>query len=242
MGEATAEMKSNNVDVAELQRFDALAARWWDPEGEFKTLHWLNPARLSYIDLHSPVAELKVLDIGCGGGLLCEALALRGAHVTGIDMAAASLKTAQLHLAESGLQVEYLLAEADTFAAERAGQYDIVCCLELLEHVPRPEDVVHAAAKLTRPGGDLYFSTLNRHPLSWLMAVVGAEYLFNLLPRGTHDYQRFIRPSELGRMLRTARLQLADISGFRLQPLERRFQLHSDVRINYIAHARKAGV
>ena len=228
-----------NVDAAEVARFDALAARWWDPEGEFKTLHWLNPARLGYIDLHSPVAELSVLDIGCGGGLLCEALAARGARVTGIDMAEASLQTAQLHLAESGLQVEYLLAEADALATERAGQYDVVCCLELLEHVPRPADLVRAAAALARPGGELYFSTLNRNLLSWLLAVVGAEYLLGLLPRGTHDYQRFIRPSELGRMLRAAGLRLADLSGFRLLPLERRFRLHTDVRVNYIAHAHK---
>ncbi len=230
----------SNVDAGELERFNALASRWWDPEGELRTLHWLNPARLRYIDLHSPVAELDVLDIGCGGGLLCEALATRGARVTGIDMGEDCLQTARLHLAESGLQVEYLLAEAEALAAERAGRYDVVCCLELLEHVPRPADLVCAAAALTRPGGALYFSTLNRHPLCWLTAVLGAEYLLGLLPRGTHDYQRFIRPSELGQMLRAAGVQLADLSGFRLQPLERRFRLHPDVRVNYIAYARKA--
>lgn len=227
-----------NVDRAELAKFEALAARWWDPSGEFRTLHDINPVRLEYVATHAaPLAGKRVLDVGCGGGIFSEALARRGAHVTGLDLAEGPLRVAQLHLRESGLDVEYLLTDVEKLAAERPATYDVVTCLEMLEHVPDPASVVHACAALVKPGGHVFFSTLNRTLKAWLAAIVGAEYLLRLLPRGTHDYERFIRPSELGRWLRTVGLELRDLTGLRYDPFLRRGELTDDVAVNYLVHA-----
>ncbi len=226
-------------DSSEIEKFESLAERWWDPEGEFRVLHQMNPLRANYIDERSPVANRRVLDIGCGGGLLCEALETRGAEVTGIDVGERTLQVAELHRDQSGSQVEYRRVEAETLAAERPGHYDIVCCLELLEHVSHPAALVRSAAALTKPGGNLYFSTINRNPRSWLLAIVGAEYLLSLLPKGTHDYRKFIRPRELAAWLRRAELQLQEISGLFYNPLTGSFRLVQDPGVNYMLHARK---
>ena len=230
----------SNRDDDEVKKFESMAARWWDPKGEFRVLHQMNPLRANYIDTRSPVAGCRVLDIGCGGGLLCEALAARGAEVTGIDAGEHTLQIARQHRDETGCQVEYRCIEAAALAAEHTAHYDVVCCLELLEHVPDPAALVRSAATLTRPGGSLYFSTINRNPRSWLLAIVGAEYLLGLLPRGTHDYLRFIRPRELAAWLREAELLLAELSGLFYNPLSGSFRLVRDTGVNYIAHARKS--
>lgn len=228
-----------NASASELDKFARIAHRWWDPESEFKPLHAINPLRVGYIEQRTPVAGCRVLDVGCGGGILTEALALRGAEVTGLDMGETALDVARLHSLESGIRVEYLHTSAEALAKTRAGHYDIVTCLEMLEHVPDPASVIQACARLCKPGGTLYFSTLNRNPKSWLMAIVGAEYVLKLLPAGTHEFARFIRPAELGRWLREAGLELQDLTGLHYNPLSRRYWLAADVSVNYLACASK---
>ncbi|HEX5340746.1 MAG TPA: bifunctional 2-polyprenyl-6-hydroxyphenol methylase/3-demethylubiquinol 3-O-methyltransferase UbiG [Gammaproteobacteria bacterium] len=226
-----------NVDQREISKFDALAARWWDPEGEFKPLHQINPLRLGYIETRAGgLQNRKVLDIGCGGGLLAEALAARGATVTGLDMAEAPLAVARLHLRESGLKVDYQQATAESWAAGHPAQYDIITCMEMLEHVPDPAAVVQACATLVRPGGQVFFSTINRNLKAFVLAVIGAEYLLRLIPRGTHEYAKFIRPSELAGWARHAGLDLHHSTGVHYDPLSRRYRLGGNVDVNYILH------
>jgi 2-polyprenyl-6-hydroxyphenyl methylase/3-demethylubiquinone-9 3-methyltransferase len=223
-----------NADPAELEKFSALAHRWWDPQGEFRPLHEINPLRLDWIDRHAPLAGKDVLDVGCGGGILAEAMARRGARVTGIDLSERSLKVAELHLLESKLDVTYRKAMVEEFAAENPAGFDVVTCMELLEHVPQPESIVAACARLARPGGRVFFSTINRNPKAYLFAVIGAEYVLNLLPRGTHDYARFIKPSELSRWSRGAGLRPDELMGMTYNPLTRRYSLGSDCDVNYL--------
>jgi 2-polyprenyl-6-hydroxyphenyl methylase/3-demethylubiquinone-9 3-methyltransferase len=223
-----------NADPAELEKFSALAHRWWDPQGEFRPLHEINPLRLDWIDRHAQVAGKEVLDVGCGGGILAEAMARRGARVTGIDLSEKALRVAQLHLLESNLSVRYERAMAEDYAAEHPGVYDVVTCMELLEHVPQPESMVAACARLVRPGGQVFFSTINRNPKAYLFAVIGAEYVLNLLPKGTHDYARFIKPSELSRWSRAAGLRPDDLIGMTYNPLARRYSLGRDCDVNYL--------
>lgn len=231
---------SLNIDQSEVKKFEALANRWWDPQSEFKPLHDINPLRANYIDEHSPVAEKKVVDVGCGGGLLSEAMAFRGAHVTGIDAGEIPLQVAKLHLLESGAKVEYRKITAEELAAEKPGAFDIVTCLEMLEHVPDPASVIQACATLCKPGGHLYFSTLNRNPKAYAFAIVGAEYLLKLLPRGTHDFGKFIRPSELAKMIRAAGLEMPDIIGMTYNPITKKYKLDPhDVDVNYLVHCVK---
>ena len=232
---------TENVDRQEVAKFEALAHRWWDPNSEFKPLHDINPLRANYIDLHSGVAGKRVIDVGCGGGLLSEALSLRGAAVTGIDAGEGPLAVAKLHQLESGVEVEYLNATAEEMALQRPGQYDVVACLEMIEHVPDPASVIRACAALAKPGADLYFSTLNRNPKSFLFAIVGAEYLLKLLPKGTHEYTKFIKPSELAGWLRDAGLELKEIIGMNYNPLTRQYRLGRDTDVNYLVRARKPG-
>lgn len=233
-------MTSANVDDREIAKFAALAARWWDTESEFKPLHAINPLRCNWIDRHSPVADQRILDVGCGGGILCEALALRGANVTGIDMGEAPLAVARLHSLESGVKINYRQSTAEDMAEDHPGQFDIVTCLEMLEHVPDPESVVSACAQLVKPGGHLYFSTINRNPKSYLFAIIGAEYVLGLLPKGTHDYGRFIRPAELAQSIRAADLQLQRMTGLLYNPLTQHYRLDErDVSVNYMVHARR---
>lgn len=229
-----------NADQAELDKFNALADRWWDPQGEFKPLHQLNPLRVNYIDQRAPLAGRKVLDVGCGGGILSEAMAHRGAEVSGIDLAPAVLEAAKLHSQDAGLTIDYQLCEVEQLAAQQPASFDVVCCLEMLEHVPDPAAVVKACAQLCKPGGELFFSTINRTAKAWLLAVVGAEYVLQMLPRGTHDYNKFIRPAELAEALRQAGLDLRDISGIRYNPISGQFALAPrDVDVNYLLHASK---
>lgn len=231
---------AQNIDRAEIAKFEELAHRWWDRESEFKALHDINPLRANYIDTHSPVAGKRLVDIGCGGGILAEAMAQRGAQVTGIDMGEAPLAVARLHQLESGVAVDYRRITAEELAAAEPGRYDVVTCMEMLEHVPDPASVIRACATLCRPGGDLYFSTLNRNPKAYLFAIVGAEYVLNLLPRGTHDFAKFIRPSELATWLRGADLELRDLTGMVYNPVTRRYRLNPrDVSVNYLLHVRK---
>jgi 2-polyprenyl-6-hydroxyphenyl methylase/3-demethylubiquinone-9 3-methyltransferase len=225
-----------NVDPAEIAKFDALAERWWDPHGEFKPLHDLNPLRLDFIRTRALLRGAKVLDVGCGGGILSEALAAEGAEVTGIDLAETPLKIAELHALESNLTVRYRLQSVDEHAAAHAGQYDVVTCMEMLEHVPRPDAIVGELATLLRPGGQLFVSTLNRNLKSFLLAIVGAEYVLGLLPRGTHEYERFIRPSELVRWARAAGLTLVGFAGLAYDPFRREFRMSRDTGVNYLAH------
>lgn len=230
---------TDNVDAAEIAKFDALASRWWDPNGEFRPLHQINPLRLDYIRQRAALHGARALDIGCGGGILAESMAANGAQVTGIDMADGPLAVARLHLAESGLEVRYRQSTAEAYAAEHAGQFDVVTCLEMLEHVPAPEDVVRACAQLVKPGGDVFFSTINRNPKAFLFAIVGAEYLLRLLPAGTHDYEKFIKPSELDEWARAAQLQLQDSTGLHYNPLTREYWLEANLDVNYMMHFRR---
>jgi 2-polyprenyl-6-hydroxyphenyl methylase/3-demethylubiquinone-9 3-methyltransferase len=225
----------SNVDELEIRKFEALAARWWDPDSEFRPLHEINPLRLNYLSQKVNLAGKKVLDIGCGGGILAEAMARHGADVTAIDLAEASLSVARLHQLESGLDIDYRNISAEALAEQEAGSFDVVTCLEMLEHVPDPASVVQACASLCKPGGLVAFSTINRNPKSYLFAIIGAEYLLRLLPRGTHDYDKFIKPSELAAWARDAQLQLNDQTGMGYNPLSKRYFLENNVDVNYIA-------
>jgi 2-polyprenyl-6-hydroxyphenyl methylase/3-demethylubiquinone-9 3-methyltransferase len=230
---------TSNHDPAELARFDATAQRWWDPHGEFRPLHVLNPVRLDYVDEKTSLRGKRVVDVGCGGGLLSEAMARRGAQVTGIDLAPLTIEIAELHALESQLPIRYVREAAETHAAHSAGAYDVVTCMEMLEHVPEPESVLRALHDLVRPGGHIIVSTLNRNLKSYLLAVVGAEYVLNLLPRGTHTYERFIKPSELSRWARGAQLSVADIAGLAYDPLQHTARRSTDVDVNYMMHLRR---
>jgi 2-polyprenyl-6-hydroxyphenyl methylase / 3-demethylubiquinone-9 3-methyltransferase len=227
-----------NVDPAEIDKFQSIASRWWDRESEFKPLHEINPLRVRYIERQAGgLAGKRVVDIGCGGGILAEALAEQGAQVTGIDMAELSLKVARLHLHESELKVDYQLITAEAFAEQHAAQFDIVTCLEMLEHVPDPAAIIDAAARLLKPGGCLVLSTLNRNPKSFALAILGAEYVLGLIPRGTHQYRRFIKPSEMAAQLRANGLAVRDISGISYNPLTRNYALGRDIDVNYLVTA-----
>jgi 2-polyprenyl-6-hydroxyphenyl methylase/3-demethylubiquinone-9 3-methyltransferase len=227
-----------NVDPAEIDKFQSIASRWWDRESEFRPLHEINPLRVRYIERQAAgLAGKRVVDIGCGGGILAEALATQGAQVTGIDMAELSLKVARLHLHESELEVDYQLITAEAFAEQHAAQFDIVTCLEMLEHVPDPAAIIGAAARLLKPGGCLVLSTLNRNPKSFALAILGAEYVLGLIPRGTHQYRRFIKPSEMAAQLRANGLAVSDISGMRYNPLTRNYSLGGDIDVNYLVTA-----
>jgi 2-polyprenyl-6-hydroxyphenyl methylase/3-demethylubiquinone-9 3-methyltransferase len=226
-----------NVDPLELEKFSQLAHRWWDPGAEFKPLHDINPLRLDYIDGIAGLKGKRVLDVGCGGGILSEAMAARGASVTGIDLGEKPLKVAQLHLLESGLQVDYRLIAAEALEQEMPGAFDIVTCMELLEHVPDPAATVRACAGLTRAGGHVFVSTINRNLKSYVLAVVGAEYVLKLLPRGTHDYAKFIKPSELAAACRGAGLDVKGITGMTYNPFTKTYALGGDADVNYILHA-----
>jgi 2-polyprenyl-6-hydroxyphenyl methylase/3-demethylubiquinone-9 3-methyltransferase len=231
---------SLNADPQELAKFSELAHRWWDPESEFKPLHQINPLRLEWIETLASLKGKRVVDIGCGGGILSDAMARRGARVLGIDLATKALKVAQLHALEAGTpDVEYREVAAETLAAEQAGQFDVVTCMEMLEHVPDPASVIRAAATLARPGGWVFFSTLNRNPKSFLFAIVGAEYVLKLLPRGTHEYARFIRPSELARWCRDAGLEPGASRGLQYNPFTGRYWLSDDLSVNYMIGCRK---
>ena len=229
---------SVNVDPRELEKFSQLAHRWWDPNSEFKPLHEINPLRLRWIDEMAGLLGKRVLDVGCGGGILSEAMASRGAEVTGIDLSDKTLKVAQLHLLESGKRVTYLQADVEELAQEQPSSFDVVACMEVLEHVPDPARQVRACARLLKPGGHAFFATINRNPKSFLLAIVGAEYLLGLLPRGTHEYARLIRPSELSSWCRRAGLSVAAVVGMRYNPLTRVYSLSPDTGVNYILHAR----
>ena len=228
-----------NVDPAEVEKFSQLAHRWWDATSEFKPLHDINPLRLDHIDRTAGLTGKSVLDVGCGGGILAESMAARGARVTGIDAGESPLKVAQLHLLESGIDVNYRLAAAEDLAQEMPGAFDVVTCMEMLEHVPDPASTVAACSSLLRPGGHAFFATINRNPKSYLFAVIGAEYVLRLLPRGTHDYARFIKPSELAAMCRSAGLSVSGLTGMSYNPLTRIYTLGPDVDVNYILHAMK---
>ncbi len=224
----------NNIDPAEIAKFEALASRWWDPESEFRPLHQINPLRLNWIDARVNLADKKVLDVGCGGGLVSEGMAQRGARVTGIDMGEAPLTVAKLHSLESGIEIDYRQITAEAMAETHAEAYDVVTCLEMLEHVPDPASVIRACAQMVKPGGQVFFSTLNRNPKSYLFAIVGAEQLLKLLPRGTHDYRKFIRPTELAGFCRQAGLSCGEMTGLTYNPLTRQYKLTDDIAVNYM--------
>lgn len=232
-------MSYSNVDPAEVAKFDALASSWWDPQGQSKPLHDINPIRLGFIAERTRLQNAKVIDVGCGGGILTEALAKSGAQATGIDMGEMPLNIAKLHALEAGLNIHYQQTTAEAMAAQHAEQFDVVTCMEMLEHVPDPQAIINACAQLAKPGSDLFFSTLNRHPKAYLLAVLGAEYLAQMLPKGTHDYARFIRPSELSRWCRQAGLQVMTISGMSYNPLTRVYKLSQDVDVNYLLHCKR---
>jgi len=228
---------SVNADPEELAKFERLASRWWDPTSEFKPLHDINPLRLDYIDRHVGLRGKRVVDVGCDGGILSESMAARGADVTGIDLGEAPLSVARLHLLESGANVRYERIAAEDLAAREPAGYDIVTCLEMLEHVPDPASTIAACARLVKPGGAVFFSTINRNPKAWVFAILGAEYLLRLLPPGTHDYLKFIRPSELDRMARAAGLAVREYTGMHYNPLTRGYHLGPGVDVNYLVHA-----
>lgn len=229
----------HNVDAQEIAKFSALASRWWDPEGEFKPLHRINPLRLDYIAQRSNgLFGKKVLDVGCGGGILAESMAREGASVTGLDMGAEPLQVARLHAEENGVRLDYVQQTVEDHAAEFAGQYDVVTCMEMLEHVPDPRSVVHACARLVKPGGEVFFSTINRNPKAWLMAIVGAEYVLRMLPRGTHDIKKFIRPAELLNWVDETPLREQNLIGLHYNPITNKFRLGPGVDVNYMVHTR----
>ncbi|MBS3824005.1 MAG: bifunctional 2-polyprenyl-6-hydroxyphenol methylase/3-demethylubiquinol 3-O-methyltransferase UbiG [Wenzhouxiangellaceae bacterium] len=228
-----------NLDPREAEAFDRLASRWWDPQGDSRPLHDMNGPRVEWIRAHARVDGARLVDIGCGGGLLSEAMARAGAEVTGIDMAERPLTVARLHQVESGLDIDYRQSTAEQLAEAHPGEFDVVCCMEMLEHVPDPASVVAACLKLSRPGGKLFFSTINRTPLAWGMAIVGGEYVLNLLPRGTHRYDRLIRPSELSGFIRNAGGRVRKIEGVRYNPFSRTVTIGGAPRVNYLLHAEK---
>ena len=223
-----------NVDHTEVDKFDALASRWWDPGGELKSLHDINPLRLGYIESRSPLAGKQVIDVGCGGGILAESMALQGATVTGIDAGTAPLEAARLHGLVSGIKVDYQQMTAEQMASQAPESFDVVTCLELLEHVPDPGSVIAACARMVRPGGHVFFSTINRNPKSWLFAIVAAEYMLRILPRGTHDFAKLIRPSELAQWIRATDLHLLELQGMGYNPLSRQYSLEDDIDVNYL--------
>ena len=223
-----------NADPLELQKFSDLAHRWWDPTSEFRPLHEINPLRLEWINALALLAGKRVLDVGCGGGILAEAIAKKGANVKGIDLSEKALKVAELHSLESEVQVSYELIAAEALAAREAGQYDVVTCMEMLEHVPDPSAIVQACATLVKPGGRLFFSTLNRNPKSYLFAIIGAEYMLRLLPRGTHDYAKFIKPAELSQFARNANLEVQALKGMTYNPFTKIYSLNHDTDVNYL--------
>jgi 2-polyprenyl-6-hydroxyphenyl methylase / 3-demethylubiquinone-9 3-methyltransferase len=230
-----------NADPAELAKFSELAHRWWDPDSEFRPLHRINPLRLQWIQSHIPLSGLRVLDVGCGGGILSDSMARQGASVVGIDLAGKALKVAQLHALEAGTtNVQYREVSAEALAAEEPGTFDVVTCMEMLEHVPDPASVVRACGALVKPGGWVFISTINRNPKSFLFAIVGAEYVLNLLPRGTHEFEKFIRPSELAADCRAAGLDLVGTRGMEYNPVTQRYRLSADTSVNYLVATRKA--
>ncbi len=229
----------SNADPVEIEKFSQLAHKWWDPNSEFKPLHDINPLRLSYIDRIAAISGKTVLDVGCGGGILSEGMAGLGAKTMGIDLADKSLQVAKLHLLESGKQVEYRKVAVEALAEERPASFDVVVCMEMLEHVPDPASIVAACVKLAKPGGHVFFSTLNRNPKSYLFAVIGAEYVLNLLPRGTHDFAKFIKPSELAQWSRNAGLTVTDVTGMSYNPLDKTYSLGRDTSVNYMIACRK---
>ncbi len=229
-----------NSDPTELQKFDDLAHRWWDPTAEFAPLHAINPLRMEWIAQYTTLAGMAVVDIGCGGGILAEAMAKQGANVTGIDLAEKPLKVAKLHSLDSGVQVRYESMSAEALALREPGQYDVVTCMEMLEHVPDPTSIVHACMTLTKPGGKVFFSTLNRNPKSFLFAIVGAEYLLRLLPQGTHDYTKFITPAELSQLARNAGLTVNALKGMSYNPFTGKYALNDDTSVNYLMACSKS--
>ncbi len=229
-----------NVDPHEIHKFEQLASRWWDRNSEFKPLHDINPLRANWIDQRAEVAEKDLLDVGCGGGILCEAMAQRGARVTGIDMGEAPLAVGNLHKLESGVEVDYIKSTAEDFAESHPAAFDTVTCLEMLEHVPDPSSVVKACAAMTKPGGMIFFSTINRNPKSYLLAIIGVEYVLRMLPKGTHEFSKFIRPSELSQWAREAGLEVTEMTGLLYNPLTKTYKLsQTDVDVNYMICARK---
>ena len=228
-----------NADPNELDKFSQLAHRWWDPESEFKPLHEINPLRLEWIDRHAGISGQRVLDVGCGGGILSESMAQRGALVTGIDLSDKALGVARLHLLESGNRVDYQKISAEELADQSAGRFDMVTCMEMLEHVPNPASTIAACAALVKPGGHVFFSTINRNPKAYLLAVIGAEYLLKMLPKGTHDYAKFIKPSELSRWAKSVRLEPDELIGMTYNPLNQRYSLGRNTDVNYLMHTVK---
>lgn len=240
MSTSSTNTSTPNVDPSEVAKFEALANRWWDKNSEFKPLHDINPLRSNYIDLHAGVAGKKILDVGCGGGILAEGLAQRGGEVSGIDMGEAPLEIAKLHALESGVEVNYQRITAEELAEQQPESFDVVTCLEMLEHVPNPASVIQACAKLCKPGGHVFFSTINRNPKAYALAVVGAEYVLNMLPKGTHEYSKFIRPSELSNWIRQADLSLQNMTGLTYNPITKNYKLNPrDVDVNYMVHTVK---
>ena len=229
-----------NADLNELEKFSQLAHRWWDPSSEFKPLHEINPLRLQWIDSHAAISGKQVLDIGCGGGILSESMAQRGAEVTGIDLSEKALAVARLHLLESGNRVDYQKISAEEFATQAAARFDVVTCMEMLEHVPNPASTIAACAALVKPGGHVFFSTINRNAKAYALAVIGAEYLLKLLPKGTHDYAKFIKPSELSRWAKSVGLEPDELIGMTYNPLTQRYRLGRDTDVNYLLHTVKA--
>lgn len=229
----------SNVDQTEIAKFESIADKWWDPDGEFKPLHDINPLRLNYINERTALAGMAVLDVGCGGGILSEGLTYRGAQVTGIDMGAANLDVAQAHAAQHQLDIDYRHISVEDLAAEMPNHFDVVTCMEMLEHVPDPGAIVQACAALTKPGGHVFFSTINRNPKAYVMAIVGAEYVMNLVPKGTHEYLKFIKPSELSAWSRQAGLNVRNVSGMSVNPLSMHFKITKDVDVNYFVHCTK---
>ena len=237
MATKTMEIQTLNVDAIELQKFSELAHKWWDENSEFKPLHAINPLRLAYIDSMTPIKGKRVLDVGCGGGILSESMHFKDADVTGIDLGEKVLNVAKLHQLESGAGVAYQLISVEQLAAEQPASFDVVTCMEMLEHVPDPAAIINACAKLVKPGGSVFFSTINRNPKAYLLAVIGAEYVLNMLPKGTHDYEKFIKPSELSNWVRHANLDVSGLRGMSYNPMTQRYSLGSDVSVNYLMHA-----
>ncbi len=239
MKSAETAQKKTNVDAHEIAKFEALASRWWDTESEFKPLHDINPLRLDYIDRHLNLEGKTVLDVGCGGGILAESMAIRGAHVTGIDLGDAPLMVAKMHAAEAEVALEYRKISVEELAEEQPESFDAVSCMEMLEHVPNPASIVMACAKLVKPDGKLFFSTLNRNPKSYLFAIIGAEYVLNMLPKGTHEYAKFIRPAELASACRAADLEVKESIGMSYNPFSKQYRLGNDLSVNYLLYCQK---